>query len=307
MTIAISEQFLEKQDLLFEINYINNMLNSKKILYEENIIKTFQYFDKVQGPITIFIIIVAILSIILSQIPLVLARVYMDGYTKELRKIINDNKIKVYMIDHDEVNAFYAGTKAIYLTKAIINLLNRDEIMAVLIHEYGHRKHKHILKSVFIRTGGFTLIASVFVYLLKYTKINEVQAISGGLGVRWLFNVLINITVGRHFEYQADKMTTKYGYKHHLISAFQKFEKLMKSKICKGLNKSECEHAIQVAHRWDEHPTFSQRIEKLIINKIISFAKAFGSRGFYFSGLFLQKLGKFALKYPDKFISKYLI
>lgn len=151
------------------------------------------------------------------------------------------NISKIFVIDGSKrstkANAYFSGMgpkKRIALYDTLINEMTTDEILAVLAHEIGHYKHKHIYKSMFasiIETGITLYIFGLFAgsnILSQALGVNEagfhIAAIAFGIIYSPLSSVLgiISSVVSRKAEYQADNFAAKYGLADSLISALKK-------------------------------------------------------------------------------------
>jgi STE24 endopeptidase len=174
-----------------------------------------------------------------KQTPLV------DGELKdsilEFGKKAGFNISKIFVIDGSKrstkANAYFSGMgpkKRIVLYDTLINEMTTDEIVAVLAHEIGHYKHKHIYKSLFasIMETGFTLfIFGLFVgsnSLSQSLGVDQasfhIAAIAFGIIYSPLstFSGIISSILSRKAEYQADNFAAKYGLAEQLISALKK-------------------------------------------------------------------------------------
>lgn len=166
-------------------------------------------------------------------------------------------------------NAYFAGfgpKKRVVLYDTLINDLETDEITAVLAHEIGHYKHKHIIYNFIIGTvlTALTLyLLSIFIdskllasalgvqipsfhigliaFGLLYTPISEITG-------------LINNLISRKFEYQADNFAKNYGYGKALISGLKKLSKNNLSNLTP--------HPLYVFYHYS-HPTLLQRYKNI--------------------------------------------
>lgn len=130
-------------------------------------------------------------------------------------------------------NAYFTGlgnSKRIVFFDTLLKQLNHDEIIAVLAHELGHFKHKHILKQMFASFGLMLLTLYVFSLLINfndfYAALN-VQTINSLTGLLLLFLVTGVITLplapvfsfmSRKNEYEADNFAKLNSNKDDLIS-----------------------------------------------------------------------------------------
>lgn len=71
-----------------------------------------------------------------------------EDITNKLRSIVNDNDVNVYKIHSSEVNAFtYEGPNFYYFVGLEKKLdLTKRELIAVMLHEYGHYAEGHTNK-----------------------------------------------------------------------------------------------------------------------------------------------------------------
>ncbi|MBM4140531.1 MAG: M48 family metallopeptidase [Nitrospira sp.] len=147
---------------------------------------------------------------------------------KELMRKVNIKISKVFTIDASKrsrhTNAYFTGigkVKRIILYDTLLEKMNHDEILAVLAHEAGHWKKKHILKQiVFLELLSligiyitFRILQTDFLTDLFQIKPDTLFAkivILGFIGsiVSFPFSPLINY-ISRRFEKEADAFTVK--------------------------------------------------------------------------------------------------
>ncbi len=133
------------------------------------------------------------------------------------------------------------GLRYILLTPALINTLSSDELDAVMAHEIGHVKKRHLLLSILL-IGGFSLFTGVLAEPLLYYAFSfdwvfnlitreliapeMVIALVGGIPLLILLLVYFRFIFAyfiRNFERQADlNVFTVFGNSAALISAFDK-------------------------------------------------------------------------------------
>lgn len=167
-------------------------------------------------------------------------------------------------------NAFFTGFgrwRKIVLFDTLVEQLTPEELEAVLAHEIGHYRRRHVLKMVFLSTGallaGFFAIAwlsrqPAFYQTFGFSGESIVPALLlfsllGGLVTFWL-SPLSNL-LSRHWEYEADRFardTT--GTPEPLIGALRKLNEKNLSNL--------------TPHPWYSgfyysHPTLSERIANL--------------------------------------------
>jgi STE24 endopeptidase len=198
----------------------------------------------------------------------------------ELKQMINDFSFKsgfqlknIYVIDGSKrstkANAYFTGLgpkKRIVLYDTLINDLNPGEIVAVLAHEIGHYKKKHIITGLItgiIETGVMLYIFSLLVsspILSKALGVSEpkfhIGLIAFGIlysPLSFIMSIFMNM-VSRRNEYQADQFAAQSGLASELASGLKK----LSVKSLNNLNP----HPLYVFFHYS-HPTLLQRLNKL--------------------------------------------
>ena len=181
---------------------------------------------------------------------------------------------KIFVIDGSKrstkANAYFSGfgsEKRVTLYDTLINDLNEEEIVAVLAHEVGHYKKKHIIFNLLtsILLTGFTLyILSIFISnpLLSNALGVEIPSFHIGLiAFGLLYSPISEITglimnyFSRKFEYQADDFAKNTYKAEPLITSLKKLSKNSLSNLTP--------HPAYVFMHYS-HPTLLQRIKNLI-------------------------------------------
>lgn len=180
---------------------------------------------------------------------------------------------KIFVIDGSKrstkANAYFSGfgsEKRVTLYDTLINDLEEDEIVAVLAHEVGHYKKKHIVINLcasILITGLTLYILSLFISnpLLSQALGVEIPSFHIGLiAFGMLYSPLSEITgllmnwLSRKFEYQADDYA-KTTYKGApLITSLKKLSKNSLSNLTP--------HKAYVFMHYS-HPTLLERIQNL--------------------------------------------
>ena len=170
-----------------------------------------------------------------------------------------------------KANAYFSGfrtQKRITLYDTLINDLDEDEIVAVLAHEVGHYKRKHIIFNLISSTliTGLTLfILSLFIgspILSNALGVENPSFHIGLIAFGILYSPISEITglfmnyVSRKFEYQADNFVKETFSAEPLISSLKKLSKNSLSYLTP--------HPLYVKIHYS-HPTLYQRVENLRI------------------------------------------
>ena len=169
----------------------------------------------------------------------------------ELKDKINafGNKVgyevtKISVIDASKrstkLNAYFSGLgkmKQVVLYDTLIEKMSPDEIVAVLAHEIGHSKHKHIYSGIIQTAIIISINLGVLLFTLKSPELSTAfgfDDVHFGFGII-IFGVLLSpisiiieaITSGisRKHEYQADKYAVVHGYKVPMMTALKTLSK----------------------------------------------------------------------------------
>jgi len=168
-----------------------------------------------------------------------------------------------------KANAYFTGfwkKKRIVLFDTLMNDLTTEEIVAVLAHEIGHYKKKHVVYSLalsILTTGVIFYILSLFLGNLRLAEALGGEHASfhlGIIGFAFLFTPISELLgliinrISRKNEYEADDFTSQFDIGEALISALKKISVQSLS----NLNP----HPL-VVFWYYSHPTLLQRIGKM--------------------------------------------
>ena len=192
-----------------------------------------------------------------------------EKYAKNVGFTINN----IFVIDGSKrstkANAYFSGfgsQKRITLYDTLINDLETDEIVAVLAHEVGHYKRKHIifnLISSILLTGLTLFILSLFVNSPVLSEALGVSIPSFHIGLiafGILYSPISEVTglfmnyMSRKFEYQADNYAKQTFDGKSLITSLKKLSK-------NSLSNLTPHPAFVFTHY--SHPTLLERINNL--------------------------------------------
>jgi STE24 endopeptidase len=192
-----------------------------------------------------------------------------EKYAKNVGFTINN----IFVIDGSKrstkANAYFSGfgsQKRITLYDTLINDLETDEIVAVLAHEVGHYKRKHIifnLISSILLTGLTLFILSLFVNSPVLSEALGVSIPSFHIGLiafGILYSPISEVTglfmnyMSRKFEYQADNYAKQTFEGKSLITSLKKLSK-------NSLSNLTPHPAFVFTHY--SHPTLLERINNL--------------------------------------------
>lgn len=195
-----------------------------------------------------------------------------EAYTQKVGFSLDN----IFVIDGSKrstkANAYFSGfgkEKRITLYDTLIDDMEEEEIVAVLAHEVGHYKKKHIIFNLvcsILLTGFMLWLLSLFIdspVLAEALGVNEPAFHIGLIAFGILYTpisettgVLMN-SISRKFEYQADNYA-KETYQHDkLISSLKKLSHKSLSNLTP--------HKAYVFYHYS-HPTLVQRIKNLSTN-----------------------------------------
>lgn len=180
---------------------------------------------------------------------------------------------KIFIIDGSKrstkANAYFSGfgsEKRVTLYDTLINDLDEDEIVAVLAHEVGHYKKKHIIFNLItsILLTGLTLyMLSLFISNPMLSNALGVEIPSFHIGLiafGMLYSPISEITgfimnlFSRKFEYEADDYAKNTFKAEPLITSLKKLSKNSLSNLTP--------HPAYVFMHYS-HPTLLQRVQNL--------------------------------------------
>jgi STE24 endopeptidase len=180
----------------------------------------------------------------------------------------------IFVIDGSKrstkANAYFSGfgkEKRVTLYDTLIEDLDEDEIVAVLAHEVGHYKRKHIITNLTasILVLGFTLfVLSLFINNPEVSKaigVTQPSFHAALIGFGILYSPISELTslvmnfLSRKFEYQADDYAKNTFAAEPLITSLKKLSKNSLSNLTP--------HPAYVFMHYS-HPPLIQRIKNLL-------------------------------------------
>ncbi|WP_372938113.1 M48 family metallopeptidase [Seonamhaeicola sp.] len=180
---------------------------------------------------------------------------------------------KIFVIDGSKrstkANAYFSGfgsEKRVTLFDTLINDLDDEEIVAVLAHEVGHYKKKHIIFNLvasILLTGLTLFILSLFIsnpLLSNALGVEKASFHVGLIAFMLLYSPISEVTglimniFSRKFEYQADDYAKNTYKGEPLITSLKKLSKNSLSNLTP--------HPAYVFMHYS-HPTLLQRIKNL--------------------------------------------
>ena len=200
-----------------------------------------------------------------------------DGSLKvSINEFANKAQFKIdniFVIDGSKrstkANAYFTGLgskKRIVLYDTLINDLSNEEIVAVLAHEVGHNKLKHVITGLIISMLQSGLMLALLYFALGSPDLSlamgatDASFYMGVLAFGLLFSPISRILgifsniISRRNEYQADRFASKYGLAKNLVSG------LIKLSVANLSNLTP--HWLYVAINYS-HPTLLQRKKAL--------------------------------------------
>ena len=179
----------------------------------------------------------------------------------------------IYVIDGSKRstkgNAYFSGfgaRKRIVLYDTLINDLNTDEIVAVLAHEIGHYKKKHVLINMVLSLFVTGITLYIFSLLINNALLSSALSVDipsfhiGLITFGILYSPISEITgifmnmISRKFEYQADDFAKNQFNGSYLVSSLKKLSKNSLSNLTP--------HKANVFIHYS-HPTLLQRVRNL--------------------------------------------
>ncbi|MEH6537402.1 MAG: M48 family metallopeptidase [Psychroserpens sp.] len=191
----------------------------------------------------------------------------------EYAKSVGFNLDKIFIIDGSKrstkANAYFSGfgsEKRVTLYDTLVKELDDEEIVAVLAHEVGHYKKKHIIFNLvasILLTGLTLYILSIFISnpLLSNALGVEIPSFHVGLiAFGLLYSPISEVTglvmnyFSRKFEYQADDYAKDTYKAEPLVTSLKKLSKNSLSNLTP--------HSSYVLAHYS-HPTLLERVQNL--------------------------------------------
>tara|TARA_B100001059_G_scaffold116725_1_gene117001 strand:- start:585 stop:1817 length:1233 start_codon:yes stop_codon:yes gene_type:complete len=179
----------------------------------------------------------------------------------------------IFIIDgskrSSKANAYFSGfgkQKRVTLFDTLIDKLNKKQIVAVIAHEIGHYKKKHIIFNLFfsiMQTGFMLYVLSLFIYMPVLSEALGIENHSFHIGLvtfSILFTPISEISslifnmFSRKFEYEADEFAKNTYNGEYLIEALKILSKDSLSNLTP--------HPKYVWWHYS-HPTLFQRVIRL--------------------------------------------
>jgi hypothetical protein len=215
---------------------------------------------------------------------------YDKKFSNKLSEITGEEVI-IYKVYKNDVNAFTLAKKDDYTfyyytgLKKMINLTDK-EIIAILLHEFGHCKENHgpiTNRKLFINSMLMAIVSGIIYNapIAHFTE-NPLLMIYSLLANFLFFGGYAKGKTNRSLrwtESDADQYPVKYGYKKEFLSALIKMKKYVYKEVCKGISESECDKKMEEMFYWDIHPSLKDRIDTIsksltkIFNLTLSFVK----------------------------------
>lgn len=186
--------------------------------------------------------------------------IFDKNLTDEIQSLTN-LPVNIYVInDTKNYDAFHAGTKSIYISKALLNDLTHREAIAVLLHETGHYVNNDSNRVTYM----YMPINKLILFLLFAIALASIPIavilffISESLFIKFLSKR------SHRAEFLADSFASELGYGKELISALNKFFNKIKEDVCKeSKDKQVCEIDLfdyyQTNKSYTSHPDFFER------------------------------------------------
>lgn len=170
-----------------------------------------------------------------------------------------------------KANAFFSGLgkkKKIVLFDTLIDKMEEDEIIAVLAHEAGHYKKKHIIRNLISGAVNLFVVFLLLGIVVQYPALPEALGATTSestihlslIAFSFLFSPVSILTgilmnaMSRKMEFEADAYAAEHFEKEHLITALKKLSRDHLSNLTP--------HPVYVKVYYS-HPPLSERIEHL--------------------------------------------
>jgi len=176
----------------------------------------------------------------------------------------------IYVVDGSrrstKMNAFATGfgkTKTIGLYDTLVEKLTHDEVVAVLAHEIGHAKKRHIVKRIPFSFVSFAILVAAAYFIVAMPEVSQAFGFAEANIAFGIFVLSIMLApvmlvlripgnaLSRKFEYEADAFEVEQAGKEPAASALKKLYRDSMGNLTP--------HPFVVMME-DSHPTLTQRL-----------------------------------------------
>ena len=153
--------------------------------------------------------------------------------------------------------------RTVVLSEELAKVLDRDELRAVIAHEYAHLRGFHQLLSSLIHFAAISLLIAYVPRIVDYVLANVEDPCMRGLSVLALcisplaISLVINVTLRRYLESRADRYAAKVAGSEALARALMKIHGSVNPSDSKDLARKIFEKVL------DSHPPLRKRISIL--------------------------------------------
>jgi len=231
-----------------------------------------EYLQEVFPPWMLLTFVQELVTFLVQALQIYLFSTKDKKLSSELTEILSKEKRyrgpwKVYVLSipgQEIINAFSfgIGRKDVFITKGLMKMLTKREIMAVLLHESAHSLQLHVVQQLATKYAVLTILYNlVNKYVLK--AVSKWPSFLSNIFVIVVFvlapQVITARTAGRWHEYISDSYAAKVGYGKELVSALKKLTKYIK----KQCNTKGCKALMKVSSVLDAHPSLENRMKNI--------------------------------------------
>lgn len=194
---------------------------------------------------------------------------YDEYYSKKLEEIVKEPcNVSKYFSSTPNACAYPAGK--MYYSTGLQVLLTEPELIAVLLHEYGHVKEQHTKKRFIKAEGSALALELCFAALAAIPYVWPIMLLFSYYFPSELSELIAKKSVYKA-ELEADSYAKKFGYGKELATSLAKIESWMKNMIqqtWKDATPKQVQTAIDTIQKNGGYPTFKKRID-IILNSAI--------------------------------------
>ena len=162
---------------------------------------------------------------------------------------VNGLKLNYKVYRTEQVNAFASGDGSVRVYSGLMDIMNDDELIAVIGHEIGHVVHqdtKNALKKAYLASAASDLVGSA-------GSVGAIaQGVAGSIG-----EALVNAQFSQKQEYSADD----YGFDFSVAMGHTPYS--MANALDKLKTLSEGQQASKVSQMFSSHPDNVKRCERM--------------------------------------------
>jgi len=192
-----------------------------------------------------------------------------DNLTEIVQKIIGNTKIQIRHLTKQGVANSFAFQNTVYYTTELADLLNKNELISIILHEYGEFQ---LVKKVSKKTIDLAIGATIatVIYMFLKSKSDTLAEIYYNIMAKLGQNLIIKTDSDKVYGYNSKSFAIKMGYKKYYMSAMKKIYKETSLLVCRGVSSGKCNKRMSELGYVDKDPKIKQVVKNVTNSSSLS-------------------------------------